>query len=337
MNATQQSDLVHDSKLETRFLEDCVCHVYEDSDRVTSQRAVVRHEYWKRKRHLGSGGFGIVWLESCTKGTQKGEERAVKEIKRTRETLDYHRELEAIAKFSHRKYARWFAKSFGWYEQADAFYLTMEYFPLGDLHSYLINVSQPLPEREAQHVVFQLLEGLQYMHSNGFVHRDIKPANILLQACPPHQEEWWVKISDFGISKRIRNNTDQTSNLPGVMAFTPPERHGFTVQGVQNGSYSPFGDDIWAIGALAHQLLTKRHAFGHWYALNEYVDNSNQFPSEHLDKELLSSDANHFVRTLMHADPRYRPPVGQALRTDWMISVASIPPVPSVQFASSFR
>jgi hypothetical protein len=105
MDFPEQSDLVRDSKLETRFEEDCVYHIYQESDRAAGRRSVVRHEYWKRKRHLGSGGFGIVWLELCTKGTQKGEERAVKEIKRTKESLDYHRELEAIAKFSHQKVA----------------------------------------------------------------------------------------------------------------------------------------------------------------------------------------------------------------------------------------
>jgi serine/threonine protein kinase len=54
--------------------------------------------------------------------------------------------------------------------------MTMQYFPLGDLHSYLMNVSQPLPEGEAQHVIFQTLEGLRCMHASGFAHRDIKPA-----------------------------------------------------------------------------------------------------------------------------------------------------------------
>jgi serine/threonine protein kinase len=149
--------------------------------------------------------------------------------------------------------------------------------------------------------------------------------NILLQSVPSYQQEWWVKISDFGISKRIRNNADQTSNLPGVIAFMSPERHGFTVQGLQKGSYSPFCDDIWALGALGHHLLTKRHAFGNWYAISEYVEHDDRFPSEDLGKESVSSDGISFVQTLMHADPRQRPSADEALRTSWM-SVVVIPP-----------
>jgi hypothetical protein len=69
-------------------------------------------ERWQRKKELGSGGFGTVWLETCvssssysssSNGNQNGL-RAVKEIRTGGSTslaaMDYTRELEAIAKFS---------------------------------------------------------------------------------------------------------------------------------------------------------------------------------------------------------------------------------------------
>ena len=49
----------------------------------------------------------------------------------------------------------------------------MEYLPDGDLHKYL---NSPLPEKEGQHIAFQILEGLEFMHDSGFAHRDLKPA-----------------------------------------------------------------------------------------------------------------------------------------------------------------
>lgn len=51
-------------------------------------------------------------------------------------------------------------------------FIIMEYLELGDLETHL---TRPLPEREARQVVCQVLEGLVFMHDNGFVHRDLKP------------------------------------------------------------------------------------------------------------------------------------------------------------------
>lgn len=51
----------------------------------------------------------------------------------------------------------------------------MEYLKLGDLHDYLLSKDQPLPELKSRYIMFQILEGLDFMHNNGFAHRDLKP------------------------------------------------------------------------------------------------------------------------------------------------------------------
>ena len=48
----------------------------------------------------------------------------------------------------------------------------MEYMRHGDLNRHL---TRPLPELEVRQIAFQLVEGLEFMHRNGFVHRDLKP------------------------------------------------------------------------------------------------------------------------------------------------------------------
>ena len=169
------------------------------------QRAVPTEEIWKQERQIGSGGFGSVWLETCTSGIQKGTIRAMKKIA-VRQTSSrdaaYIRELEAIAKFSHRKvwrlvlmqflririlttswqYAQCFVQSFGWCESLGSLCITMEYCEFDDLQDYL-SFAPPLPEIQAQEIIFQTLEGVRHMHENEFTHRDLKPGVLSQIPC----------------------------------------------------------------------------------------------------------------------------------------------------------
>ena len=97
-------DLVQDSKLETKFIHgDIIETVHTYYERDPSQRRLVsRSEHWQRQGRIGDGGFGTVWLEKCTKGFRDIQVRAIKRIE-VSGRVDYNRELEAIAKFSHWK------------------------------------------------------------------------------------------------------------------------------------------------------------------------------------------------------------------------------------------
>ena len=96
-------DLVQDSKLETRFLSNSTTiHTFIEPN--GARRRIHREEHWRWERRLGRGGFGEVQLEKCIAGQREGAIRAVKIIDRQSNSpkpLDFNRELEAIAKFSH--------------------------------------------------------------------------------------------------------------------------------------------------------------------------------------------------------------------------------------------
>ena len=47
---------------------------------------------------------------------------------------------------------------------------------------------------QIKYLSFEILKGINYMHSKGIIHRDLKPLNILVT------QDWDVKISDFGQS-----------------------------------------------------------------------------------------------------------------------------------------
>jgi hypothetical protein len=104
MSATSTSDLVRDSQLHTRFVQGLTQHIYHKSSASARQRRIRIEELWQRQGELGNGTFGQVWLERCVAGPQDGQLRAVKAIPKDRAStanIDYKRELDAIAKFSH--------------------------------------------------------------------------------------------------------------------------------------------------------------------------------------------------------------------------------------------
>ncbi|KAL9131407.1 MAG: hypothetical protein Q9217_000675 [Psora testacea] len=254
---TAVPDHVRVSKLDTQFCSDPehIQHVRYVCGSTAKQRGVRKEEKWKRESVLGRGGSGIVWLERCIQGDCNGEVRAVKKVQKL-ESGDYYKELEAIVLFSHTKYERCFVKSFGWYDNDDSVFITMEYLPNGDLHKYL---SLPLPEKEGQHIVFQILEGLQFMHDHGFAHRDLKPANVLVVCEGP---DWWVKIADFGISKRASEGLTKLRTRTGTPAFAAPEVLGYFRPGdtSDDDSYTN-AVDIWSLSVITFLILTGKTLF----------------------------------------------------------------------------
>lgn len=100
-------DLVAVSKLDTQFSEypKYTQHVQYKHGTTLRQRRILTEERWEKIRNLGSGSFGVVRLERCIHGEPKDSLRAVKKIRKLA-SVEYCRELEAIALFSHDQASR---------------------------------------------------------------------------------------------------------------------------------------------------------------------------------------------------------------------------------------
>lgn len=193
----------------------------------------------------------------------------------------------------------------------------MEYLPLGDLHDYL-SESPCLPEVEAQLVTFQLLEGLSFMHRNGFMHRDLKPKNILIKAKPP--QPWWVKIGDFGISRRADEEFSATTALHGTLGFIAPELYGLVNSGKEHRHHILGASDMWALGETAFRMLTNKPAFPELKHLDRYAQGRSDFPAKSLTDLGVTQRAVSFLETLLTVDPEKRATADSALEHDWMLT-----------------
>ena len=56
--------------------------------------------------------------------------------------------------------------------------------------------------------MFNLLCGLQFVHSSGIIHRDLKPSNVLIT------EECTAKICDFGLARQTFDFVDPMQECP---------------------------------------------------------------------------------------------------------------------------
>jgi hypothetical protein len=105
-----------------------------------------------------------------------------------------------------------------------------------------------MPLGEMLRVTTDILEGLNYAHSEGIVHRDIKPANVLLT------KRGQAVVTDFGIAQIVGGTNYTISGaLMGTLAYMAPE------QGLQ-GTTS-VQSDIYSLGIVFYEMLTGRPPF----------------------------------------------------------------------------
>lgn len=89
------------------------------------------------------------------------------------------------------------------------FFIVLELVESGNLAD-LARIGR-LPEPLIARYMRQVLEGLDYLHSQGVIHADIKGANVLLT------KEGAVKLADFGIAKRSVGADDVPDGGPSVL------------------------------------------------------------------------------------------------------------------------
>jgi NIMA (never in mitosis gene a)-related kinase len=65
--------------------------------------------------------------------------------------------------------------------------------------------------------MFQLVLGIQFIHSKKILHRDIKPQNVFIDG------NMNIKIGDFGISKILASTGQQCSTMTGTPFYLSPE------------------------------------------------------------------------------------------------------------------
>ncbi|CAI4229857.1 unnamed protein product [Auanema sp. JU1783] len=106
-------------------------------------------------------------------------------------------------------------------------------------------------------ILYQILNGIHYLHSNWVLHRDLKPANILVMGDGPSGVRGRVKIADMGFARIFQSPLKPLAELDPVVVtfwYRAPE----LLLGAKHYS-KPI--DVWAIGCIFVELLTAEPIF----------------------------------------------------------------------------
>jgi serine/threonine-protein kinase len=135
------------------------------------------------------------------------------------------------------------------------FFYAMEYLEGISLED-LVRRDGPMPVSRVAHVLRQACGSLREAHQKGLVHRDVKPHNLML--CRLGGQFDVLKVLDFGLVKEMHNphtrDITQFAKVLGTPLYMAPER-------LRNPADADARADIYALGAVAHFLLTGRNLF----------------------------------------------------------------------------
>jgi tetratricopeptide (TPR) repeat protein/tRNA A-37 threonylcarbamoyl transferase component Bud32 len=200
------------------------------------------------ERELGRGGMAVVYLAQDLKHEREVALKVLRpELAATVGADRFLREIRIAAKLSHPHILPLHDSG-----EVDGFLFYVMPFVEGQSLRDRLTRERELPISEAVRILRDVVDALSLAHSHEVIHRDIKPDNVMLSG--RH-----ALVTDFGVAKAL-SQAKSTSDLTtagvalGTPAYMSPEQ---AVADEQVDHRS----DIYAVGALAYELLTGRPPF----------------------------------------------------------------------------
>jgi len=207
---------------------------------------------------IGAGGMGEVYKARDTRlqrivAIKVLPDHLQDDPERRRRFLN---EAQAIAALEHAHICG--LHDIGHHEAID--FLVMEYVEGETLAERLRR--GPMPLLQALECAVQIAEALDQAHRQGIIHRDLKPGNIMLTKSG-------AKLLDFGLAKLRPAVYGVVVGMPATATHISPVTGDATILGTLHymapeqveGKEADSRSDIFAFGAVIHEMVTGRKAF----------------------------------------------------------------------------
>lgn len=199
---------------------------------------------FERLKKISEGTYGVVHK---ARDKKTGEIVALKKVKMGKEEgfpLTALREIKLLGEIQH-PYVVGLKEVV--VDEFDGVYMVMEYID-HELKSYMERMEQPFGQSEVKCLMYQLLNGLAYLHDNYVIHRDLKTSNLLLT------NKGELKICDFGMSRHYAEPIKPYTSLVVTLWYRAPE----LLLGLKHYTTAA---DMWSVGCIMAELLSKKPLF----------------------------------------------------------------------------
>ncbi|BFY99869.1 hypothetical protein BsWGS_02909 [Bradybaena similaris] len=251
-----------------------------------------------RGRLLGKGGFARCYeiLNLNTNKVCAGKIISKTRISKPHQKQKILREVQLQKNLKHKHVVEFI----NYFEDDSNVYIILENCSRKSL-VHVLKHRKYLTEPEVRYYLRQLVEGVEYIHSNQIIHRDLKLGNMLLN----HDME--LKLADFGLATRVDFAGEKKMTVCGTPNYIAPEV-------LQKKGHS-FEADIWAVGCITYALLVGRPPFETTTLKETYqriTENKYVLPPS------LSTSVKNLIRRCLHADPASRPTLRELMVDDFI-------------------
>jgi len=198
------------------------------------------------EREVGQGGMATVYLARDLKHDRLVALKVLRPELTAAMGDRFPREIQIVAQLSHPHILPLHDSG----EMGGYLYYVMP-FVEGESLRQKMERDGRLPVRDAVRILHEVVDALAYAHERGIVHRDIKPDNVMLSG--RH-----AIVTDFGVAKAVSAAGGEKLTTAGLALGTPAYMSPEQAMGEADLDHR---SDIYAVGALAYEMLTGEPPF----------------------------------------------------------------------------